>query len=242
MTMIWLNLQLVLQHVSYSHCEMTALFRAWILFCFASCAITFLHTKARQNTGWGVELFDCCLACPFNYCTKSTTKQIQALSPMLTWWHNRVSTCKSSWTKDPPWSDEDLFGYWSTQLLWGGGWEAAHILRALLCLAQVPDAGHGTQWLWKLCAPHFLRTGLIPQHQPDQYHRSTTQPPCEMCKILHWAGWCFFWVSDAEQRGGHCVEGLHPGLSQLSSKLYFLTMGMPSNVFQSGIKNLKKSF
>lgn len=152
---------------------MISLFRGWILFCFASCAITWLHTKARQNAGQGVELFDCCLACTFNYCSKLTTVQIQALNPVLTWWHTQASMCKSSWTKDPPWSDEDLFGCCSTQLLWGGEWEAAHILRALLCLAHVPDASHGTQ----LCAPHFPRSGLVPQHN----RISTTEAPLRFC-------------------------------------------------------------
>lgn len=161
--------------------------------------------------------------------------QIQALSLVLTWLHKWVSKFKNSWTKEPPWSDWDLFGCWSAQLLQEGGRETAHILRTRLCLAQVPAAREGTEQLYNLCAPSLLqgchnppaRTGSVP-------HGTTQQRVCQaaavlwlsvisgritlqICSVLLQAHLCFFSVT-AEGLG---VEARWGVVCQLTTEIYF---------------------
>lgn len=69
MTTIWQNLQLVLHQTSYSVLPLVQ---------------SLVCTQKREEVGQGLVLFDYHLACPLNYCTKQTTMQIQALSPVLT--------------------------------------------------------------------------------------------------------------------------------------------------------------
>lgn len=105
--------------------------------------------------------------------------QIQAPSPVLTWPHEWVSIFKKSWTKEPPWTDQDLCGCQSAQLPQGGAREVGRILRAR---TQVPPVRGGTEPLHKLRAPPLppgwthrpAWTGSVPQ----RYHLAQDLPGC----------------------------------------------------------------
>ena len=69
MTAIWQKQQLVSHQASYSLLPLVQ---------------SLVCTQKIEEVGQGLVLFDYHLACPLNYCTKQTTMQIEAPSPVLT--------------------------------------------------------------------------------------------------------------------------------------------------------------